>query len=243
MATSGSSNWTMSRDAIVSAALRKLGVIADGAVATATQITNGAEALNNIVFSLYAQGMPLWAMKEQTWPLVAGTNTYTWSLTGTWDTEAPLKVVQGWITDTTNSNTDIPLNKYTSTNYNLLSEKTDPGRPIHFWYEPGINTGTMRLWPTPDADSVTNCTVTFRYQSNFEQFNSSTDTPDFPQVWYEALIYSLAHRLSPEYGVGLQERSMLQSEANTLIDNALSFGTEEGSLFLQPDWVMYDMGH
>lgn len=243
MATSGSSNWTMARDAIISAALRKLGVIADGAVATTTQISNGAEALNNVVFSLYAQGMPIWQMKEATWPLVAGTNTYIWSLTGTWNTEAPLKVVQGWITDTTDFGSDIPLNMYTANNYNLLSNKLDPGKPIHFWYEPGINTGQMKVWPTPDATTATNCTVTFRYQANFEQFNSATDTPDFPQVWYEPIIYTLAHRLSPEYGVGLQERSMLLQEANSLISNALSFGTEEGSLFLQPDWVMYDMGH
>ncbi len=68
---------------------------------------------------------------------------------------------------------------------------------------------------------------------------SGTDTLDFPQWWHEAVIYGLASRLAPEYGIPLQDRSMYQKEAEYFLQEALSFGTEEGSLYLAPDWTAH----
>ena len=58
---------------------------------------------------------------------------------------------------------------------------------------------------------------------------------DFPRYWYEAVIYGLASRLSREYGIPVQDRQELKQEAEMFHQQALSFGTEEGSLYLQPD--------
>lgn len=245
MTISGNASWTMTRDQIINAAFRKIGVSVDGATATPTQQINAQEALNNIVFSLYAQGMPVWAMTTTSFPLVQGQNTYPVGLgigTGSLNIQAPLKVTQGWSRDANSLETDIPLNIYTQYNYNLLSTKINQGYPVHLWYQPGNQTGTITLWPTPDAYSAQFRTVYFVYQRAFDEFDSGTDTPDFPQVWLEPLIYSLAHRLSPEFGLPLSEQDKLNETANALITNALSFGTEEGSLFLQPDWVVMGMG-
>jgi hypothetical protein len=244
MAISGQSNWNYTRDQIVNAALRKLGVYADGATPTTTQQTAAQEALNNVVMSLYAQGMPVWAMSTINFPLIQGQAAYqvgTGVGVGVLNTDAPLKVTQAFIRDTT-SNTDIPMNIYTQYNYNLLSTKVNQGTPVHLWYQPKNQTGTITIWPTPDAYSASNRVIYFVYQRPFDQFNAGTDTPDFPQYWIEPLIYSLAHRLGPEYGIPLSEQDKLNETANQLITNALSFGTEEGSLFFQPDWVVMGLG-
>lgn len=245
MAVSGDTTWTMTQSSIVNAALRKIGVISDGATATTTQIVNANEALNNIVFSLYAQGMPIWAMSTTFFTLQLGVTTYPVSLTtGTQPNlviPAPLKITQAWSRDNI-SNTDIPMNIYTQYNYNLLSTKINTGYPVHLWYQPGNQTGTITIWPAPDQYSATNRTIYFVYQRPFDQFDNATDTPDFPQVWLEPLIYSLAHRLCPEYGLPLSEQDKFNETANALVQNALSFGTEEGSLFVQPDWVVMGMG-
>lgn len=243
MAISGNASWNMNRDAIVNAAYRKIGVAVDGNTATPTQLTNAQEALNNIVFSLYAQGMPVWAMTTTSFPLIQGQVAYPVGLgsgTGNLNIQAPLKIVQGWSRDNI-SNTDIPLNIYTQYNYNLLSTKINQGYPVHLWYQPLNQAGTITLWPAPDQYSQTNRTVFFVYQKAFDEFDAGTDTPDFPQVWLEPLIYSLAHRLAPEFGLPLAEQDKLNETANALIANALSFGTEEGSFFIQPDWVV--LGH
>lgn len=240
MAISGNANWNMTRDGIVNAAFRKIGVAVDGATVTSTQLTNAQEALNNIVFSLYAQGMPVWAMTTTSFPLVQGQVAYQVGLgigTGTLNVQAPLKIVQGWSRDNI-SNTDIPLNIYTQYNYNLLSTKINQGYPVHLWYQPLNQAGTMTIWPAPDSYSAANRSLWIVYQRSFDQFDAGTDTPDFPQVWLEPLIYSLAHRLSPEFGLPLAEQDKLNETASNLVANALSFGTEEGSFFIQPDWVV-----
>lgn len=244
MTISGQANWTYTRDQIINAAYRKIGVISDGAVPTATQLTNAQEALNNIVFTLYAQGMPVWAMTTTFFTPVLGQVAYQVGLglgTGNLNIQAPLKIMQAFSRDNI-SNTDIPMNIYTQYNYNLLSTKINQGYPVHLWYQPQNQTGTITIWPAPDQYTATNRSIYFVYQRAFDQFNSGTDTPDFPQVWIEPLIYSLAHRLAPEFGLPLSEQDKLNETASTLISNALAFGTEEGALYLQPDWVVMGMG-
>lgn len=245
MALSGDTTWTMTQSSIVNAAFRKIGELSDGSTPTPTQITNANEALNNIVFSLYAQGMPLWAMTTTFFTPVLGQTSYSVGITtGTQANlviPAPLKITQGWSRDLT-SNTDIPLNIYTQYNYNLLSTKINTGYPVHLWYQPGNQTGTITIWPAPDSYTATNRVIYFVYQRPFDQFDNTTDTPDFPQVWLEPLIYSLAHRLAPEFGLPLAEQDKLNEMASSLITNALSFGTEEGSFFIQPDWVVMGTG-
>jgi hypothetical protein len=67
--------------------------------------------------------------------------------------------------------------------------------------------------------------------------NASTDDLDFPPYWTEAIIYGLADRLAPEYGVPLQDRQVLSQQAERFHQTALMFGQEEGSLFFQPEHV------
>lgn len=244
MAISGNASWTMTRDAIINAAYRKIGVKVDGVTLTADQQTAGQENLNNIVFSLYAQGMPVWAMTTARFTPVLGATNYPVGLgvgSGSLNIQAPLKITQAWTRDKI-SNTDIPMNIYTQYNYNLLSTKTNQGYPVHMWYQPLNQSGTITIWPAPDQYTATNREIWFVYQRAFDEFDASTDTPDFPQVWLEPLIYSLAHRLAPEHGLPLAEVDKLQETANSFITNALSFGTEEGSFFIQPDWVVMGMG-
>lgn len=248
MAISNDASWNMTRDAIIQAAYRKIGVVSDGAVATSTQLTNAAEALNNVVFTLYAMGMPVWAMTttyfvptqgQTAYPVGPGVSTTNLNIT------APLKITQAWNLDVSNpTNTyRIPMNIYTQFNFNLLNSPTNQGYPVHLWYQPGNQAGTINIWPAPDAYSAASRQIWFVYQRPFDQFDAGTDTPDFPQVWLEPLIYSLAHRLAPEFGVSLTEQDKLNETAQALIQNALQFGTEEGSFFIQPDWVVMGLGN
>ena len=94
--------------------------------------------------------------------------------------------------------------------------------------------GTINLWPKP-ADATTS--ITIRYQRPFEDMTSSTDDIDFPPYWTEAIIFGLADRLAPEYGIPLQDRQLLTQQAERFHQTALSFGQEEGSLFFQPDYI------
>lgn len=63
MATSGSANFNRTRNEIITGALRKIGVIEQGATPSADQITEGAEVLNAIVKDLQNDGVLLWTLE------------------------------------------------------------------------------------------------------------------------------------------------------------------------------------
>lgn len=232
MSTSGTTTWSMNRNSVINSALRKLVAISGGSSPAAFEVTNAAESLNAMIKGFHADGMPVWAIKEYTFSTVANTSTYNIGNSQTLNTPMPLKVLQAYRIEQTGA-VNVPMNVYNHYDYNLLPVNASSGEPVNIFYQPFSNYGTIKLWPTP-SDATT--TVTIVYQRPFEDMTSATDDFDFPPYWTEALIYGLAWRLAPEYGVPIQDRQLMQKEAEFFHQQALSFGTEEGSLFLMPDW-------
>lgn len=230
MSTSGNSNYTTTRDDIIKRALRLLGVLAQGQLPSPDQITEASVALNSLVKAWEADGMPLWAIKQYPMTLVNGQKSYEIGIGLGVNIAKPLKVFQAWTHDSS-SNIDIPMRVITRQEYNTLGNKGTIGQPVQIFYEPLVDSGVMHVFPTPDAYSAANRTLTFVYQRPFEDFDVSTDNPDFPQEWYDAVTYGLATRLAPEYGVPNVERKTLWQEMSIIKQEALNFGTEEGSLW------------
>jgi len=234
--TSGTTTFSITRDDIIKGALRKIGVVAQGEVPTTDQVTEAAFALNTMVKAWEADGMPLWALRTTPITLVAGQTTYTIGNALTCDvvTDKPLKVIQAWNRDPV-SNIDIPMRIITKQEYAMLGNKTTSGKPIQIYYEPQLDQGSLSLFPTPTTIDATGSVIYITYQRPFEDFNASTDVPDFPQEWYDAVVYGLAVRLAPEYGLPIDQRRVLSQEALDIKLIAMSFGTEEGSLFFQAE--------
>lgn len=227
MATSGNTTWELTRDQIISATLRKLGVLAEGQVATTEQITNGAEALNSLIALFQTKGMPLWKRTEQIIPLVLGQQTYS-------ITEA-VKVPQV-VLQYLNNTTQYELYEKSLYDFNQLPQgNINAGIPVHYYFQPGIQNGTLGIWPVPDAGTVTNNQLKVVKQKKFDGFFAAGETPDFPSYYTDALIYTLAVRLAPEYGIPVQDRQQLKSEAKEYTDDAFNYGDEDGSLYFMPD--------
>lgn len=234
MTTSNSTDFTVTRDDIIKRALRLIGVVAQGETPTTDQITEAALSLNGLVKAWQADGMPLWALKQYSVPLTDSVNAYTIGVGATINTPKPLKVTQAWFRNTT-SNVDIPLRILTRQEYNMLGNKTTQGSPIQIYYEPLLDTGVLHVFPTPSATDALSGTIYIVYQRPYEDFDASTDNPDFPQEWYDAITYGLATRLAPEYGVPSSDRKALWQEMSVIKQEALNFGLEEGSLYFQAD--------
>jgi hypothetical protein len=232
MSTSGTTTWSLQRDTLITAALRKISVLSSGQSATSTQISEAAVSLNAMLKAFQVDGMPIWAIKEYTFPTVAGTSSYNIGPAQTLDTPMPLKLIQAYrIAESGDVN--VPMRVYTHYDYELLPVNASSGEPINVFYQPFSTYGVIKLWPTP-IDATTSVTVT--YQRPFEDMTSTDDDFDFPSYWTEAIIYGLAWRLSADYGTPLQDRQLLQKEAEFFHLQAQSFGTEEGSISIMPDW-------
>ena len=228
MATSGSTDYSQTRDDIIKRALRLIGALAQGESPTTDQVTEAAVALNGLVKAWEADGMPLWAIKERTITLQATTNSYTLT------TPKPLKVIQAWYRNVT-SNVDVPMRVITRDEYNRLGNKSSAGTPIQVYYEPRRDDGILHVFPTPSATDAANVSIHIVYQAPFDDFDQATDTPDFPQEWYDAVTYGLATRLAPEYGLPIPDRKTLWQEMSIIKQDALNFGLEEGSIYFQVD--------
>jgi len=233
MATSGSTDFSSSRDTIIKGALRKVGALAQGQTPTTNDVNDAAEALNNLAKAWMADGMPLWKLETYDFSLTDAVNTYRIGTGQTLATDKPQKIIQAWIRETS-SGLDTPLKMETLYDYNRLSNKSSTGRPIQLTYHPQRTFGDIYIYPTPDATIAAAFDVFIRYQAPYEDFDAAGNEPDFPQEWFQALIYGLAYVLAPEYGIPIQERNVLREDMLMFKAEALSGSSEEGSMFIQP---------
>jgi len=238
MATSGVYSYSTNQTNIITGACRKIGILGDFETLTTTDPRYVAAqfAINPLIKQYMAFGMPVWAIAETTIPMSQlGTyNGLTLALGNTYTGVAPLKIIQATRLDNTSLIT-VPLNIYTYEDYEILSNKTATGAPVHIFYQPLRNTGVIKLWPLPDPTYwQVNGSLYIRYQRPYQDFTTGTDEPDFPIEWTKALTYGLAYDLAPEYGVDPAQRGILKADRDEAIETCLSFGTEEGGFFMQP---------
>jgi len=227
MTTSSTYSYQLTRNQIIESALRKLGVLAEGQTPSTQNYSDGMMALNTVISQLRAVGMPLWARSEHTFTPTTG--TYTIGTGMTLDTPFPVKLLQAIRTE---NNAKIPMEVISRQEYNQLPTSNSDS-PLKVNYQPFINYGTISFWPTPTSSNT--ATVTLVYQRPFQYFTSSAETMDFPEEWYSALIYNLAVRLAPEWGVPLPDRQLLMQEAKMYTEDALMVGQEDASFFISPD--------
>lgn len=227
MTISSSYDFSVTRDDIIASALRIIGAIAPGETPTTAMYTSGSQALNMIVKAWQADGMPVWVMSQYTLTLVDATNSYS-------ITPKLLKVISAFNRNTS-TNIDIPMRVVSQDEYNRLGNKSTAGNPIQIWAQPLLDTTTVKVYPTPTAVEAAANTILITYQKQFSDMDSSSDTLEFPQEWFDAIKFALANRLSFEYGMDIQDRKQLLEQAMILKQEALSFGTEEGSVFFGVD--------
>jgi hypothetical protein len=239
MPTSNSYNYTTNRNQIITRALRIIGAIGQGETPDATAIDEAAETLNDMIKAWEADGMQLWAVREYILTPTLSMAPYLVGNGYTIDSPAPTKLLQAWSRNTSTSR-DTPILIITRHEYNMLGNKTQEGTPSQLWYDPPgsisgtENFGTVTIYVTPDANYVASNQIIFTGVKPMQDFDSSTDTLDFPQYWYNAVKWGLATELAFEYGVGLSERAQIDKKAEREKQLALSYGTEEGHLLIQP---------
>lgn len=232
MTTSSTYTWELTRDQIITDALRKVGAIDEETTPTATQLTIGARTLNGVAKVLAGSvGMPLWAIDETSFSLTA-TASYLIGVGQTVNVPKPIKILQAW--KTTNS-IDTPVRIISIDEYNNLANKASTGTPVNLSYEPELVTGTIKIYPVPDTYSISNTTIKIRYHRQFQDFTAASETPDFPQEWHLPLTYHLAYALAPDYGTPTTDKKDLLSQATMYTQMALEAGYENASIEFRPD--------
>jgi hypothetical protein len=65
--------------------------------------------------------------------------------------------------------------------------------------------------------------------------NDPGDTPDFPNEWFNCLVWNLADQLAIEYGVPMNYRQEIMGRALMYKTELTDWDVESTSSFFQPD--------
>lgn len=223
--------WQLSRDDLVTKALQKLGVLSEGQAASSQQLDDGADALNLVLSDFQSLGLLLWKRRELDVALVAAQSVYTFGVGEAINTPFPLKIQQVEIRVGTNA--PYSMIHRARQDFNDLPS-TSTGTPNTYTYQPLINVGELTVWPTPDTSLPVGSELIVTYQEPVLLFESGAEILDFPQEWGHAVIYQLAHVLSDDYSLPLDDRRWLEKQADKRLATAAGHNVEDGSIGFYP---------
>ena len=125
----------------------------------------------------------------------------------------PLKIISA---RRLNAGNEIEMFMLSREEYFNLSNKTSTGTPVQYYYDPQQGTGKVYLWPTPDS---VDHTINYTYLDELEIISANTETSNFPQEWMEYLVYGLAVRIAPLYGVQVSNEILaVYTEAKSMLE-------------------------
>lgn len=228
MATSGTYTFTVTRDQIISASLRALGVFGAGDTIPATDITNCSEALNLLVKNMVIDGLPLAQVQELLVTLIPGQATYTLGPTTAPTQPRPLRILDAFLRQA--NGTDTVLEVVSRYDYDTLGLKTTSGTPNQLFYNPQLTDGVITLFNVPDTALILHLIV----QRQYQDFSASGNTPDFPQEAFLMLKWALADEISSEYGASPQIIQMCAMRAAQYRMAFFDFQQEYASVFFTP---------
>jgi len=226
---SGTYTFGMTASDIVAAALRLTGAFDEYETIPTTDQNNVLQALEILVKEMAQDGLPLWCVKDVSFPTVVGQATYNLStITGT---TLPLRILDQYIVDQAgNSVTLIMTSRY---DWDTLGQKFQPGIPNQVWYDPQLNSGTLTLYDVPIDNTHTIHVVV---QLQMMDVGSLTNNVYFPQEAYRMLKWCLADEICLEYRTPADERKEINDKATGYRDKFFNaeFGQEQTSVFFTP---------
>ena len=134
---------------------------------------------------------------------------------------------------TFNQDNEIPIINFSRDQYFNQVNKNTQGTVVNCYYSPQLVNGVLYTWQAP---SSVNDFVRFTYERPLQDILSGDDTVDFPNEWLEAIIYSLAAKLSDDYMVPPAKADRIEMKAMRLLDDLLGWDEEISSLNIQPDF-------
>ena len=243
-----SSTYTVTRDQVITLALRKLGVLEIGSSPDPDTVANAAMSLNLLIKQLSTDGLKLWKITELIIPLTSGQTTYTLggsTSTLMYDslnptvaiTDKPLKAIQGFYRNMQSTPPiDTPVMLVSKQEYNVLGSKFSTGTANTIFYDPRNLNGVLYVYLTPDLNAQTNLQLHIVAQLPLNDLTSALDIPDFPNEWMNCLVWNLADQLSLEYGVPMNSRQEIGQRAATYKTLLSDWDVESSSTFFAPDF-------
>jgi len=181
---------------LVSASLRKIGVLASGETADSASSTDALNELNRMLATWSTEGLLVYSKVRETFTLSGGLGSYSMGTGATFDTTRPIKIVDAAISI---SGLEYRMRIITVDEYARVTLKGLQGIPGYLYPEGTYPNETLNFYPVP----TTGYTFVCYSWKPLASVASTNSTVSLPPGYEDALVYNLAVRLAPEYGKSL----------------------------------------
>lgn len=185
---------------LVTSALQRLGVLAEGEVANAAQANDGLVALNDLIDQWKAERLNIYQLVTTTFPIVPSQASYTVGTGGQINIDRPNFLDHVSFTDTTTTpNVYISVDPLTDDAWTSLAVPGMLGAiPRLYWWQTTYPLGKLWLWPIPTGTTLVGGVDV---QSAISEFAALTTTVALPPGYRRMLRSNLALDLAADYGV------------------------------------------
>ena len=148
--------------------------------------------------------------------------------------DRPQKIIYAFRSDKNGFDTEI--NIIGENEYRRQSNKTADGPPVEVWYNPQGNQSTGKLHVWPDDGGANWDKIVLIAQHLPDDFDASSNNPDFPIEWSNALVWGLAAEIASEHGIPEREQGKLWTIAQHKLDKALDYDVENANVIFSMDY-------
>lgn len=173
--------YSQTARAIVSGAMRDLGILGLAEDAEAEELAYGLDQLDMLLKELAAEGLTSWTAEEATVTFPAGVREMVLS-------PRPAEVMDA---SSVMSAYEHPMKRWNDGEYSALPNKAQQGYPVGYQIRFSATDVSMRLWPVPNVET----TISYSYTRVLEDVVAGSPL-DVPQMWIGAMRQMLAARLT-----------------------------------------------
>ena len=186
---------------LITKCFRDIGTMKMNESPTAFEVADALIDLNILLDSLSTETLMVLGSIMESFPLVAGKQTYTIGIGGDFNTSKPSRIDNAFIQDTLDNRYPVGITDkaiYDTYEDALISST----RPDELVYDPGptqqaVQMGVIYMYPITDASGP--YTLYIGQQKPLIEFANATDIVTFQSAYFMFLRYSLDEMLWPQY--------------------------------------------
>lgn len=189
----------MTPSALILLALKQANVLGVGQTASAEDMTDSFALMNMMLAQWQRKRYMVYHLVESS--LVAtGAQSYSVGIGGDFSIERPAKLEYAYMRQaiSTPYQVDYPLEILKSReDYDKIPIKGMQSFPRYAFYDSAYPLGNLFIWPVPPSIYEIHITV----MAQLQKFATPYDDFEMPEEYQEAIMYNLAVRLYPMYGL------------------------------------------
>lgn len=175
---------------------RLLKAVKSGASASSEESADGLIVINAMLDTWRNDRLMGYALTTVSKAMTVADASYTFGTAADFNSARPVMVKHAYMTV---GDTDYPVKICTDAEWFAIEDKTVTSDLVEkIWYNPSMSTGTVNVWPVPNATNTLYLVVMTPVADL-----TLGGTVALPQGWEEAIVYNGAKRWGGEFGQAL----------------------------------------